>query len=468
MKKISVVSVILALLPGALLAQEESDTSWIDTMVDSVVHAAFNRFDEQYHTYIFTEQPSGGESALNSGPEEGTVRMRRYYPASDHALFATPYESRLNRSAVASYPWSGYNEHFLLRYNRVEAFFIGLNFPDRFSWEGRSISMFGSVGYGFANHRWRYSGGISRQFGATRSLLEVGVEGHSLTDTKDQWIVGEGENSLAAFFLRSDYRDYFSRQGFSAWMGIYGRSRNTDMQLRVSYLSDQYGSLDRNTGWSLFGTERTFRENPPVAEGMMRSFLTSFEIHEEHQQTYYTAGWNAALAVEVSRPALSSDFSFMRYLAEATRYQPLGGYETFNIRVRAGSGTGDLPPQKGFELGGISTLPAYSYKDIAGNRILLLNAEYIINGALFDEVDVFPSWLLRNLNFIVFADAGYTNTATGEESFLKGFNDVSARTIKSDWGIGIGSRDAKVRLGFAWKTDVAEPVKVFLRLTRPF
>lgn len=468
MKQIFTALVILAVLPGAISAQEESDTSWIDSMVDSVVHAAFNRFDEQYHTYIFTEAPSAEENTMNGAPEEGPARGRRYYSRSDHALFATPYETRLNRSAIASYPWTGYDDHFLLRYNRVEALFIGLNFPDRFTWESRSISMFGSVGYGFANHRWRYSGGISRQFGTGRSLLEIGVEGHSLTDTKDQWIVGEGENSLAAFFLRNDYRDYFSREGFSGWMGLYGRWQNTDMQLRVSYLNDQYGSLDRNTSWSVFGTERSFRENPPIADGRMRSFLTSFEIHEEHQRTYYTTGWNAALAVEVSRPALSSDFSFMRYLAEATRYQPLGRYETFNIRVRAGSGTGDLPPQKGFELGGISTLPAYSYKDFSGNRILLLNAEYVLNGELFDDVEIFPSWLLRNLNFIVFADAGHANTVTGEESFTRGFNDVSARTIKSDWGIGIGTRDAKVRLGFAWKTDVAEPVKVFLRLTRPF
>ena len=136
--------------------------------------------------------------------------------------------------------------------------------------------------------------------------------------------------------------------------------------------------------------------------------------------------------------------------------------------MRAGSGTGDLPPQKGFELGGISTLPAYGYKDFAGNRLLLLNAEYVLNGELFDDVEIFPSWLLRNLNFIVFADAGHMASAGADESFFRGFGDVSTRTIKSDWGIGIGSRDGMMRLGFAWKTDVGEPVKVFVRLSRPF
>ena len=71
-------------------------------------------------------------------------------------------------------------------------------------------------------------------------------------------------------------------------------------------------------------------------------------------------------------------------------------------------------------------------------------------------------------NVIVFADAGHMASAGADESFFRGFGDVSTRTIKSDWGIGIGSRDGMMRLGFAWKTDIGEPVKVFVRLSRPF
>ena len=470
MKKTFFTLILLALFPAMGIAQEDNDGNWFDAMIDSLVQSSFAQFDEKYNTYIFQDKPDNlGESQYNNDSidmNRGRFAQRRR--SDTHSLYATPYDSRLSRSSLLPYPWTGYDEHLLLRYNRVEALFLGLNFPTRYHWGGRAISLFGSAGYGFANHRWRYGGGLSQQFSTGRSLFEVGVEGHSLTDTKDHWIVGEGENSLAAFFLRDDYMNYFGREGFSIWTGFYGRWTSTDLQLRVAYLNDQYQSLDRNTNWSLFGSGKMFRENPPVLEGRMKSIMTTFEIHNERARSYFTSGWNGAIGVEVSRPSLGSDFSFTRYIIELIRYQPLGRYETFNIRLRAGSGTGDLPPQKGFELGGISTLPAFSYKDFAGNRLLLLNGEYILNSDLFDDEELFPSWLLCNLNLILFADAGYTSTVSPDDGLLSGYKDFSARTLKSDWGFGIGTRDAKLRLGFSWRTDVAEPVRIFLRLSRPF
>jgi outer membrane protein assembly factor BamA len=200
----------------------------------------------------------------------------------------------------------------------------------------------------------------------------------------------------------------------------------------------------------------------------MKSILTSFEWHYERERSYFTIGWNIALNAEIAGQPLVSDFSFHRYVVEATRYQPLGRYENLNLRLRAGSGTGDLPLQKGFELGGISTMPAFSYKEFSGNRLLLANAEYLLNGKLFDDVEMFPSWLLRNTNFILFYDAGYVNTISTDASAMNGYDNITIDNIKSDWGFGIGTRDAAMRLGFAWRTDVAEPVHVFLRLSRPF
>jgi outer membrane protein assembly factor BamA len=171
--------------------------------------------------------------------------------------------------------------------------------------------------------------------------------------------------------------------------------------------------------------------------------------------------------MEHAGAGLRGDFDFDRYQVDVRRYQPFSRFDNLNLRLRAGSSTGDVPAQKLFALGGIGTLPAFGYKDFSGNRLVLANAEYLVNGRMFDDNDLFPSWLMRNVNLILFMDAGYAATSP-ENSIFKGFEDLTYSTIKSDWGFGVGTRDAKFRIGFAWQTDISEPVHVFIRLDRPF
>ena len=178
------------------------------------------------------------------------------------------------------------------------------------------------------------------------------------------------------------------------------------------------------------------------------------------------SGWSATLSTELTGKAFNGDYDFNRYIVDMRRYQPLSDYDNINVRVRAASATGNVPIQKAFGLGGISTMPAYAFKEFWGNRMVLTNVEYVVDGELFDASG-FPATILRGVNMILFYDAGYTADAASNEPALSNFN-LNSSTIKSDWGFGIGTRDASVRLGFAWRTDVSESAKIFLRLERPF
>ncbi|GEM_PF-3333845 len=457
-----------SLIPGALaLAQEDSWEQTYDSMIDSIVEDAFTRFDDRYNTFIFSDEPYVCEDEDDEMFFDDKKHSRKSR-LSRKSLYVERADSRLNVGTGITYPWELHNDNLIVRYNRVESVFLGFGIPNRYTWDRRSVSLFGSGGYGFASHRWRYNGGLAQQFGMGRTMIELGVEGHSLTDSKDQWIVEEGENSMAAFFLRDDYRDYFGREGVSGWLGFYGKWKNTDLQFRTAYLNDRYNSLPWRTNWSVFGGDKLFRTNPDVNEGRMKSLLATFEIHNEYQRTYFTAGWKAALSAEFAGKGLGGDFGFNRYIVDVTRYQPLSKFESLNLRAHVGSATGDVPLQKSFDIGGISTLPAFTYKEFSGNRVLLGNVEYMLNGKIFDDVDLFPSWLLRNFNLIAFYDAGYVTTVPTDARIENGFSDATLKNLKSDWGVGIGTRDARIRLGFAWRTDISEPVHVFLRLNRPF
>ncbi len=456
-------------------AQETKGATDFGARIDSLVQSIFHRVDEQLGTYIFFDEPTAiaedTDTLRDTDEDFATSRSKhsRYWRHRREAsLYAFEPGRGIMRNPSVNYPWESAYDEFLFRYNRVEGFFLGLSSPKGYAWEGRHIKLFGTAGYGFAAHRWRYSGGVAQQFGTGGQILEVGAEGHSLTDTRDQWIISEGENTLAALFLRDDYRDYFGRKGFSVWTGLYHRERNSDLQFRLAFLNDRYESLRQSTDWAIFGGDKRFRYNPGITEGRMKSVLTTFEFHHARERRFFSSGWSTVLSAEFSEKGLGGDFDFNRYLVDLRGYLPLSDYDIVNIRLRVGSTTGEAPLQKAFDLGGLSTLPAFGFKEFVGNRLLLLNVEYVVNGKILDNAGLFPSWLLRNFNLIFFSDAGYVTIAPSGKSFLQGLDGLSSETIKWDWGFAIGSRDGKMRLGFAWRTDVSKPVKVFIRVSRPF
>ena len=386
--------------------------------------------------------------------------------ARDAVYMRPGYEP--NRSYKFNQFWLDENQfpdHFLFRYDRVDGLFLGLGTEKKFYWDGsRAISGFGSAGYAFRIHRWRLNLGLDRQFAAENALYEVGAEGHSLTDTKDEWIMKLGENNITSILWHEDYRDYFTREGFSVNAARYTKEDDFTSQLRVQYLIDDYSSLSKETDWSLFRPSHSFRDNPAVAEGTMHSILGTAGLSTVEGHGRRSVGWNLFASVERAGDQFGGDFTFTEAIIDIRRFQPLSEYDKINVRVRAGSLEGDYIPQKSFEVGGANTLPAYSFKEFAGNRMLLGNFEYVLSGRLMEDEFFWPN----SLNFIFLADAGAASLVATTKSITDGFSTINEKTIKSDVGFALGWHDESWRLGFAWRTDVKAPVSVFLRLNRPF
>jgi len=408
-----------------------------------------------------------------NGVVEGEIRES----SSDRDGFLKRHFSRKKATSFAP-RWlheNLYSDNFVFRYNRVEGVYLGLAADKKFYWDGRRIiSGYGSLGYGFSTHRWRGQLGLDRQFAVGSGLFEIGGEGHNLTDTKDDWIITQGENTAAAFFLREDYRDYYQRAGFSAHTAWYTKTPALTTMINAEYRYDEYESLSKNTNWSLFKNKDGFRENPMVTDGTMRSVVLSGGLSTVEHKRRSTTGWNIFANVEYGRHKWDGptndewpsrgDFNFTRTVVDVRRYQPLSKYDNLNMRLRFGSYKGYYLEQKGFELGGVNTLPAFGFKAFAGNRMVLANAEYALNGSVFDDVDFWPGFL----TLIVFADAGQTHFADTKAEVTEGFDAFALNNMKSDLGFALGWHDGTARLGFAWRTDKAAPPMVFLRLSTPF
>lgn len=365
-----------------------------------------------------------------------------------------------------------------VRYNRVEGFYIGISQPKRLYWHSKPrIVGTGSLGYGFASHRWRYSLGVYLPFYFQDHIIEFGGEGHSFTDSKDQWIVDRDENTVTAFFAKEDFMDYFGREGFSVTGAWYYRGpQSLNLRFSTAYLHDTYENLGRRTNWSLFGGGKIFRFQPMINPGNINSMIFAAGATTTPNVSRSQIGWNASLSYETAGGFTKGDYEFSQFTADVRRYQPVMDYLNINLRVRAGASDGLVPLQRSYELGGISTLPGYRYKEFAGTHAALLNAELILRSHLSDDATGWISGLLSAVNLILFYDAGAVNAGQTmiSDDFRNGAlharfsNDFSFSEWKTDAGVAIGSADGDFRIGLAWRLDRSSDPNFILRFSRPF
>jgi hypothetical protein len=425
-----------------------------------------------------TGKISGNPRVVNGSIlEEGSV-IKGY----ENALSAEKLSYRETRKTFSrsgrtfDVPWRSEQtnlDNFIFRYNRVESLFLGLGTEKKFYWDGEKVwNPYGSIGWGFKSHTWRGNLGLTRQYALSSdkmtSIIEVGVEGYSLTDTKDQWIISQNENIAAALLIHEDFRNYFEREGYTIFSAWYSKCDYVKSELKIAFLMDSYDSLVNKVDWAFFGGHKTFRINPPIEPGKMRSLFLSGGIGTITKTTRASEGWSVFGSAEFAKRSWSSDFEFDQYTLDIRRFQPLGKYENFNARMRIGTSCGVLPWQKTYELGGLGTMNAFPFKSEIGNRMFLFNAEFILNGSILDDLNFWPTWIFQHVNIILITDAGFTRSVLPRASATDGFGGIKLSEFRHDFGLAFGNRTGSVRIGFTWRTDHSAPVQFLLRFNRPF
>jgi hypothetical protein len=373
-------------------------------------------------------------------------------------------------------PWSDEQmnlDNFIFRYNRVEGLFLGLGSEKKYYWDGeRNWNMYGTVGWGFKSHLWRGNLGLVRQFAILTNegsgIIELGAEGYSFTDTKDKWIITLHENTASALLMHEDFRDYFQRNGYTLHVAYYSKNDYLKNELKFAYVADTYDSLTNKVDWALFGGGKRFRMNPAIDPGKMRSMIVNGGVSTISKMGYGSEGWSLYANAEFARKNWGSKLEFDQYILDLRRFQPLGRYHNFNIRIRAGSLVGDTLKQKMFDLGGLGTMNAFPFKSEIGNRMLLINAELTISGSFVEELDFWPMWIFQNVNILILSDAGFTRNASPTASVFEGVETVKLNDFKHDFGVAFSNRSGSFRIGVAWRTDHPAPAQFILRFNRPF
>ncbi len=366
------------------------------------------------------------------------------------------------KSSTRNYDDDVESDNFMFRYNRVEGLFLGVRVP-RNDWykENRfSVSVYGHAGYGFQNKDGRFQVGIERRFFS----MSVGAEAHDLTDTQDRWIMSTFENSLAAFFLREDFHDFYRRNGASAYLT---QNITPHFSITAGYQKDKYHNMKKETNWSLFGGNKKFRDNPLIDELELKSGYLKITLDTRNDFKYPTQGWFINLLGEFAGPDFeNAGLDFDRYILDIRRYQPIGYGENFDFRLRAGSARGFLPTQFRFDLGGISTLRGYKFKEFKdGDRMILGNAEY----RLYGPRGILNHLWFNDVNLILFADAGLVWNAVDKSGACKSFDDIEWDDLMTDVGIAFSNYEGNVRVSVAKQMhDKDKPLVVTFRIRKPF
>lgn len=220
---------------------------------------------------------------------------------------------------------------------------------------------------------------VEQYLGGHRGLL-VGLAKSNTIDPIEAAGVTDGENSLSTFILHRDYRDHYTRRGWSVYLRAIGRTRPYEVGLALR--DEAHGSIQPGTPWSLLDNEDAWRPQPRVAEGDLRTVEGWLRWDTRNDRVDPATGWwvqaeaeqglegDLSILVAAATPGgtppfplverrVSAEYTAIRL--DARRYLRVGPRTRVALRaVFDGSpDDGALPPQRQNVLGGEGTLPGY-------------------------------------------------------------------------------------------------------------
>jgi hypothetical protein len=276
-----------------------------------------------------------------------------------------------------------------VRFNRVEGLFLGGQIA-KDSLLSPHTSVTGKAGCGLSDHVWKWEAAVNQRL-LLQPNLRVGIGVYrSLVDRPDADFYGDFDISIGSLFDKNDYRDYYEASG---WRGVVSVQPLRWFSGELAYQSEKERSLSNSTDFSLLSRGSRYRVNPPIREGMLRSFIASLELRDFLGRGFISGtivrpNQLFRLQVEHSNSGLGSDFDFTRYSFELSFQQStfLTGLlfaPRLSIRVIGGTTDGALPPQRLFDLesryiglGPFGVLRAARVKEFSGDRYLSAVAEH--------------------------------------------------------------------------------------------
>jgi outer membrane protein assembly factor BamA len=316
----------------------------------------------------------------------------------------------------------------------------------------------------------------------------IGVGGQLFNEIEpvEDWQLSNVETALAAFVARHDYRDYYQRHGARGTVTLYGAR---DLSLSASYGQERWTSRLAQNPFSLFNSERDWRPNPLMNEGVLHiaDLALKFDTRTDPMDPW--SGWFLSADVEHGTPEYTRGFFDFR------RYNRLGPSAQLNMRliVAGWMGGGFLPRERKLSVDGPGALPGFGFRSThtgidVGNcnvnpagatpalcdRIALAQVEYRGDIKL-NLLRGWEDWPRRyrtshgDLSWVVFADAGRGWVVESNVPNLSYGNGTlpPLSSFRTDVGVGIDVAGVGLYVAKALSAS-SEPANFFVRLRHRF
>ncbi len=324
----------------------------------------------------------------------------------------------------------------------------------------------GYVSYKFGRDDPGYSFGAERPlFGGPR--LYVGGEVHDMTASDDVWRLSTFEQTLVALTFKNSFRDYYRRRGAQIFGVLRAGSHN-----EFSFMSrwDRHEPLPNANSYSFFRDEAALRPALPVEDRHVNALVLGYTLDTRpltgagSRATYarhvkdslygfasrQDPGFRLEWTSELAGRGVGGDDRFDRHIVNARGYLPLSSRTLLSMRGLFGWSNGALPVERRFALGGIGSVHGYSFKEVSGSRMALLNAEYRLN------LTPARSHAMRDApNVFVFYDAGRVGGQTTSTRWLNGV------------GAGVGGGGVRIEFGFR-ANDIPKSRQILVRFSPTF
>lgn len=311
------------------------------------------------------------------------------------------------------------------RFNRVEGLtpLCGLRYTDSYN---ELPEFHFNFGYAFALKKWDLDAGLRQEFGSKWAFY-FGGNVYQGVVTPDEWIISTAENTFAGLLFKEDFQDFYYHKGIR---GFVGQKILGDGFIQADLIAEKDESVTRHTNKAIFGGDKNFRQNySTVADKPAALESINGDLH----QLAFTLGWDTRDDIYWPRVgqyaelewqsagdgligSLGGDHNYDRVQIALADYLRVNRKQHLALRIKAGySDSRELPLNKWFFIGGLSSLRGYEYKEFAGNRFFLLNIDHYFE---FSE----------DFAIILFADAGKAGFSKSQ------FSDMD---LKTDLGVGV-------------------------------
>ena len=269
-------------------------------------------------------------------------------------------------------------------YNRVEG--LPVMFGPVFRSEGEEFLRVDALGI------WRSDSGVrldsdelgyflrAEQHLGPGGRFSIGATAHSLITPIEDGGLSDTEASLATFFLGEDYRDYFEREGFSAFVRF--SDDDSGVRLTAEYRDEDHAFAPVGDPWSFKDDGKAWRPQPLVAQGSLRTVGAELVVDDRNDRDDPSDGWylaataTAGLDGDLVLPGYSLadpappatavearplDAEFRAGSMDLRRYARLGPGADLRLRGFLAGSLDDspLPPQLQRALGGEGSLPGH-------------------------------------------------------------------------------------------------------------